>query len=144
MSSVPYSKRVSMFLPSWRVLAALLVVCMGIACSRSDKAAAVVGASPAIADSVAVEVVNDNYFDARVYAIYAGGARHPLGTIRSHNSESDLKIAWQPRRLAFEVHLVTGLRTYLSYEIDVYPGEYVQLRLPPDFEVSDTFRRISR
>ena len=144
MSSVPYPKRVPMFPPSLRLLPALLVVCLGIACSRSEKAAVVVGAMPAIADSVAVEVVNDNYFDARVYAIYAGGSKHPLGTIRSHNSESDLKIAWQPRRLAFEVHLVTGLRTYLSHEIDVSPGDYVQLRLPPDFEVSDTFRRISR
>lgn len=133
-----------MVLPAFRFLSALLVVALAVACSSKDTGSVVVGAGPAIADSVAVEVVNDNYFDARVYAIYAGGAKHPLGTIRSHNSESDLKIAWQPRRLAFEVHLVTGLRTYLSHEIDVSPGDYVQLRLPPDFEVSDTFRRVSR
>jgi hypothetical protein len=103
-----------------------------------------VGAAPSVADSVELEVVNDNYFDARVYAVYAGGARHALGTVRSHTTESDLRIGWQPRRLAFEVHLVTGFANYVSHDIDVSPGDYVQLRLPPDFDVSDSFRRIPR
>ena len=127
-----------------RIFTVLAVLPLAVACSRSDRAAVVVGAAPAVADSVAVEVVNDNYYDARVYAVYAGGAKHRMGTVRSHSSESDLRIPWQPRRLAFEVHLVTGFRTYLSHEIDVSPGDYVQLRLPPDFDVSDSFRRVSR
>jgi hypothetical protein len=122
-------------------LLAFLTVAM--ACSRSDNPA-VIGVAPAIADSVALEVVNDNYYDARVYVVYGGGGKHPLGTIRSHTVESDLKFPWQPRHMAFEVHLITGFETYLSHEVDVAPGDYLQLRLPPNFEVSDSFRRISR
>ncbi len=129
--------------PPSRTLTAFLLVTIVLGCSRSENPL-VVRASPAIADSVAVEVVNDNYYDARVYAVYSGGERHPLGTVRSHNSESDLKIPWRARQLAFEVHLVTGFHTYISHEIPVEPGDYVQVRLPPNFEVSDAFRRISR
>jgi hypothetical protein len=125
-----------------RVLIALVVLPLAVACSRGDKAVVVVAAEPALADSVTVEVVNDNYYDARVYAVYVGGTKHPLGTVRSYNSESDLRIPWQPRPLVFEVHLVTGFQKYASHQIDVFSGDYVQLRLPANFEVSDSFRKI--
>ena len=142
MTSCPSEKRLSVYIPPMRVLTALVVLSLAVACSRGNKAAVVVGTAPEVADSVTVEVVNDNYYDARVYAVYVGGAKHPLGTVRSYNSESDLRIPWQPRPLVFEVHLVTGFETYLSYEIDVFSGDYVQLRLPANFEVSDSFRKI--
>jgi len=132
-----------MRLPLHRIPTVIVLFAVAVACSRKNNPS-VVGATPAIADSVAVEVVNDNYYDARVYVVYAGGGKYPLGTVRSHTIESDLRFAWQPRHLAFEVHLVTGFQTYLSHEVDVAPGDYLQLRLPPNFEVSDSFTRISR
>jgi len=131
-----------MYIPLSRVLIALVALTLAAACSRGDKALVVVDTAPAVPDSVTVEIVNDNYYDARVYAVYAGGAKHPLGTIPSYKTESGMRIPWLPRPLRFEVHLVTGFETYVSLEIDVFSGDYVQLRLPANFEVSDSFRRI--
>ena len=131
-----------MYISLGHVLTAVALLPLAVACSRGDKPVVLVGEAPAVPDSVTVEVVNDNYYDARVYAVYVGGAKHPLGTISSYKTESGLRIPWLPRPLVFEVHLVTGFETYLSYEIDVFSGDYVQLRLPANFEVSDSFRKI--
>ena len=133
-----------MYISLSRVLTAVVALPLAVACSRGGKAVVVVDTAPAVPDSVTVEIVNDNYYDARVYAVYVGGAKHPLGTIPSYKTESGLRIPWLPRPLVFEVHLVTGFETYLSHEIDVFSGDYVQLRLPSNFEVSDSFRRIPR
>ena len=142
MTSGPYKKRLTMYISLRAVLSVVVALPLAVACSRGNKALVVVDEAPAIADSVTIDVVNDNYYDARVYAVYVGGAKHPLGTVRSYNSESGLRIPWQPRPLVFEVHLVTGFQRYLSYQIDVFSGDYVQLRLPANFEVSDSFRKI--
>ena len=133
-----------MYISLSRVLSAVAALTLAVACSRGGNSVVVAGEAPAIADSVTVEIVNDNYYDARVYAIYVGGERHPLGTIPSYKTTSGMRIPWRPRPLVFEVHLVTGFGKYLSYEIDVFSGDYVQLRLPPNYEVSDSFRKIPR
>ena len=118
-----------------------LVICV-VACAQKENPA-VVRSTPGLADSVTIDVINDNFYEARVYAVYAGGLKHALGTVRSHHSEEGMRIPWRARSLAFEVHLVVGFESYLSHEIMVEPGDYIQLRVPQNIRSSGSFTRIS-
>jgi hypothetical protein len=98
----------------------------------------------ALPDSIYVEVVNDNFYDARVHAIYQGGARYTLGTIHGNGGHSETALAWQPRMLTFEVSFIIGGGAYVSHPVDVARGDVVEVRLPQNIEASGFFRRVSR
>ncbi len=91
---------------------------------------------------VAVHVVNDNYYSARVRAFYDGGNQYIIGTVESHTTADTFEIPWDTGALWFEVDLITGPGRYLSEKVLVEPGDIVELRLPPDIEESGFFRRI--
>jgi len=92
-------------------------------------------------DSVFVEVINDNYYDARLYAVYAGGARYPLGTVGGNLRQARVAIPWSPRPLVVELLLVIGGGRYVSDALSAQPGEVVEIRLPPNLDASGFFRR---
>jgi hypothetical protein len=94
-------------------------------------------------EQVFVDVINDNYYDARIYAIYGGGARRALGTVPGNERRLALAIPWQPRALLFEVVLVVDGSVYRSEGMNVAPGDVVQLRLPPNIATSGFFTRVS-
>ena len=121
------------------LLGATALLCA--ACSRRETPV-VVGSAPELNDSVTVEVVNDNYYDVRVYAVYGSSTRHALGTIASHHRSEGIGIPWSPRRLSFEVHLVVGFESYVSHDIAVERGDYIQLRVPPNIAHSGSFTRL--
>ncbi len=98
------------------------------ACSRGTPA--VGGLSPLLDDSVTITVVNDNYYDAGVYAQYEGGIRDRLGTVTGNTSQT-FKIRYHPRLLIMRMHLI-GVGTALSNELTVDPGDVLELRLMPD------------
>ena len=100
------------------------------------------GADPAFREEIAVRVINDNYYSARIRAVYDGGNRYSIWTVESHSTVDDLVIPWQPRLLWFEIDLIVGPGFYLSDRVHVAPGDLVELRLPPDLEESGFFRRI--
>ena len=89
-----------------------------------------------------VEVINDNYYDARLYALYAGGARYPLGTVGGNLSQAQVAIPWTPRPLVVELFLVIGGGHYVSDVLSPQPGEVLQVRLPPNLDASGFFRRV--
>lgn len=91
-----------------------------------------------------VEVVNDNYYDARVHLIYDGGTRHSLGTIASNARGPTEAVPWLPRPLFVEVTLVVGGGVYRSQAIDVVQGEVLVIRVPANLETSGFFRRVRR
>ena len=97
---------------------------------------------PAAPDSVFVEIVNDNYYDARLHAIYEGGMRYPLGTVGGNRRQAAVAIPWQPRPLEVTVTLIIGGGAYVSDRIDVAPGDIVAVRVPPNIASSIFFRRI--
>ena len=117
-----------------------------LACARSRAAPGLNGPEPASedVDSVFVEVLNDNYYDARVHVIYEGGTRHSLGTIASNARGPTTPVPWLPRPLFIEVTLVVGGGVYRSQAIDVVQGEVLQIRVPADLETSGFFRRVRR
>ena len=95
-------------------------------------------------ETIVVEAVNENYYDARIHAVYAGGQRRSLGTIAGNGGRARVELPWEPRALVFEVLLVTDGATYVSQSVDFAPGESFELRVPSDISVSGFFRRVSR
>jgi hypothetical protein len=98
--------------------------------------------APSVHDSIAVHVVNQNYYDATIYWVYQGEARRRLGIVQGNQSELMFKVPWGPRSLAFDVDLIVGTGVYRSQEVSVSPGDVVELTLPPNIQSSGFFHRI--
>jgi hypothetical protein len=117
---------------------------LGAACARPQAARVQPSAGDVTPDSVFVEVVNDNYYDARIHLIYDGGMRHSLGTIGGNWRQAGVAIPWQPRALFVDVTLIIGGGVYRSDRIHVSPGDVLEIRVPADLESSGFFRRVGR
>lgn len=99
-------------------------------------------ASPVTQDSIYVRVINDHFYDARVYVLYDGGERHSLGLHIGHTESQLIPVLWQPRRLEFEISFIAQAGLYLSDDLSLQPGEVVQLTIPPNIASSAFFRRV--
>jgi len=118
-----------------------LAILAGAACAggrEMDRAA------PATSDSIYIETLNENFYEARIHAVYKGGQRRSLGTIAGNGGRARIGIPWEPRALTFEVLFVISGSAYVSYPVDVSRGEAIELRLPPNIDESGFFRRVSR
>jgi hypothetical protein len=99
-------------------------------------------ASPVTQDSIYVRVINDYFYDARVYVLYDGGARHPLGLVVGHTESQLIPVLWQPRRLEFEISFIGETGLYLSDNLNIRSGDVVHLTIPPNIATSTFFRRV--
>jgi hypothetical protein len=120
------------------VAAALALLGTGCASGRNADQAA---AQP---ERIFIEAFNDNFYDARVHAVYSGGSRRSLGTIAGNGGRAQLTLGWEARPLVFEVSFIIDGASYVSYPVDVTPGQSVVVRLPPNMQASGLFRRVSR
>ena len=93
-------------------------------------------------DSIVVYTVNENYYDARIHAIYDGGQRLSVGTVAGNGGRSRIALPWQPRAVEFSVFLVTAGTTYLSPPFDLSAGDSIELRVPLNITSSGFFRRV--
>lgn len=118
------------------------VIVVTAACIRGRAVDVQHAATPDAPDSVFVEVINDNYYDARLYVLYAGGARYPLGTVGGNLRQARVAVPWTPRSLVVELFVVVGGGHYLSDAVTPQPGEVVEVRLPPNLDASGFFRRV--
>lgn len=120
------------------------LVVFGVACARAKDVRVQPAAAGTAPDSVFVEVINDNYYDARIHLIYDGGLRHSLGTIAGNQRQAGVAITWQPRALFVEVTLIIGGGVYRSDRIHVSPGDVLEVRVPANIASSGFFRRVRR
>lgn len=95
-------------------------------------------------ESFVVEVLNDNFYAARIHAVWNGANRRSLGTIDGNGGRSRATLDWEPRSLAFEVQFVTEGSSWISQSVDVSPGDSIELRIPSNIRESGFFRRVSR
>ncbi|MGH7529328.1 MAG: hypothetical protein ACREMN_03010 [Gemmatimonadales bacterium] len=136
---------------SLRHCAGAALVLLSLACARSrdvtvqrgEGQGAGAGAGD-VGDTLFVEVINDNYYDARIHLVYDGGAPYSLGTVPGNQSVPLQSVPWQPRPLVVEISLVIAGGTYRSDRIDVAPGDVLQIRVPADLQDSGFFRRVAR
>jgi hypothetical protein len=94
-------------------------------------------------ESIVVHAVNENYYDARIHAVYDGGQRRSLGTIAGNGGRTRAVIMWEPHSLVFEIVLVTQGSTYISQDVDVARGDSIEIRVPSNIGESGFFRRVS-
>lgn len=101
-------------------------------------------AEPREPEIIVVEAYNENFYDARVHAVFAGGQRRSLGTIAGNGGRTQTTLAWEPHALVFEISFLISGAEYVSHPLEVSRGEHVELRLPSNIEDSGFFRRVSR
>lgn len=126
----------------FRAIIASVALALGTACALPGTSSGAPGHSPP--DSIVVDVLNENYYAARIHAVHTGGQRRSLGTIPGNGGRARLALAWEPRALVFEVLLVTLGAAYVSYPVDVAPGESIDVRVPSNINESGFFRRVRR
>ena len=119
----------------WKITTIAALLCVGVACASRR------GASTN--ESIIVHAVNENYYDARIHAVFDGGQRRSLGTIAGNGGRTRAVLMWEPRSLAFEIQLVTEGSAYISQEVDVTAGDSVEVRVPANINESGFFRRVS-
>lgn len=95
-------------------------------------------------DNITIAITNDNFYDARIHAQYDGGHRYSLGTVAGNGQQAEVMIRWEPRPITFEIMLIISGAVYLSYPVQVLPGDTVEIRLPPNIDASGFFRRVPR
>jgi hypothetical protein len=122
-------------------MTAVVLALAGAGCASRQSGDRTTPEQPA---DIVIEAVNDNYYDARVHAIYTGGTRRSLGTIAGNGGRTQLALGWEPRALVFYISFVIDGAAYASYPVDVTPGQHLVLRLPPNIRESGYFRRLSR
>lgn len=94
-------------------------------------------------ENIVVHAVNENYYDARIHAVYDGGQRRSLGTLAGNGGRTRAVINWEPRSLLFEIQLITDGSAYISQAVDVPAGDSVEVRVPANISGSGFFRRVS-
>lgn len=125
------------------LMVAVAVAISCVACWPGRSGGAKGGAVPR-PDSVRVAVLNENYFAARIHAVFDGGPRRSLGTIDGNGGRASIALAWEPRALVFELLLITDGSAYVSYPVDLAPGDSIELKIPATLRESGFFRRVRR
>lgn len=128
----------------WSRLMAVAHVLAGAACASGHGVSVERSPFPEPPDSVLVEVVNDNFYDARIHAVYDGGQRVSLGTIAGNGNRAEATIHWEPRPIVFEILFIIGGSAYVSYPVEAERGDIIEVRLPRNIDMSGFFRRVSR
>jgi len=118
-----------------------VIVFGAVACAGNRGGIAVTHPESAFArDSITISVLNDHWYDARVYVVYGDAIRYPLGVVANKREAGPFTIPWHVQPLAMEVDFIIEYGRYLSDEILVDPGDLVELRIPPNIAASGFFR----
>jgi hypothetical protein len=126
-----------------QIMMAAAIALVAGACARSS-GGATGGAGMARRDSIHVEAINENFYDARIHAVFTGGQRRSLGTIAGNGGKARMALAWEPRSLVFEVVFITDGAAYASLPVDIPAGESIEVRVPMNISGSGFFRRLRR
>lgn len=124
------------------ILVGLVTAGVLIACGRRKGADVQRTDVPQTRDSIFVQIINDNYYDSRVYVVFESGTRFPLGTVSGNGRQEPVAIPWMPRALRIELLIIIGGGRFVSDPLDTRPGELVEVRIPPNVDASGFFHRI--
>lgn len=82
-----------------------------------------------VPDHLTVEVQNDNFYDATIYAVRQG-QRLRVGWVGGHTAET-FEFKWPALDLSFEIALL-AVGSYFTYPLPVDRGDQLGLRVLPD------------
>lgn len=102
--------------------------CAGLACGRTPPSQ---GAAPhRQADTVLVTVINQNFYDANVYASYDGYEVRRLGLVTGFSTDT-FALPWRGSLLRMHMRFV-GAGGGSSNELLVDPGDVLEFIIQPD------------
>ncbi|NIM49552.1 MAG: hypothetical protein GTN78_22220 [Gemmatimonadales bacterium] len=96
---------------------------------------------PERGDELALEVENQNFYDATLYAI-SGSRRQRLGTVGG-NGKGSFTFPWVAPEVRIEILLIS-VGSYLTQPISVDRGDVLQLTIEPDLDRKIPLRRRRR
>ncbi len=108
------------------LLALLILVLLAASCGPLARR----GAGPGGPGRVPVEVENQNFYDATIYAI-ANGARVRIGQVGGNRSAILAAPFPATGQLGFEIRLL-AIGAFTSHSVQVAPGDTVHLIVPAD------------
>ena len=117
--------------PRCSAFGALVLVPLAWACASSS---ATVNPFEAAAGGgqIHVKVVNENFYDATIWAVVNGARQHRLGVVTGKQN-ADFKMTWTvPQPLQFEIDLRTGNKSCVTDQMVVDPGDELELQIRPD------------
>lgn len=105
---------------------------LGVGGCGASRSGAVGGEEPDQTEErrVTVEVSNENFYDATIYAVYGSGQRIRLGTV-SGNSVETFTFRWNPLNVFFYINLI-GSGDASTQSEGVNPGDLLLLRVTSD------------
>ena len=77
-----------------------------------------------------MHVINENFYDATIYAVDQGGTRQRLGIVSGH-SEETFRFRWHTMEMSVEIRLLAVGSTQ-TYSLPVNEGDVLELRVQPD------------
>jgi len=80
------------------------------------------------ADSIHVEVQNQNFYDTVIFVVYAGSNRRRLGAVGGQSTR-EFGLRWEPTELRFRVDFVGARLDTQSEPIEPRVGETVRLQI---------------
>ncbi len=108
------------------LLAVLILVLIAVSCAPLGRR----GAAPGAPDRIPVEVENQNFYEATIYAI-TNAARVRIGRVGG-NASGVLSAPFPATgQLGFEIRLL-AVGAYSTHSVAVVPGDTVHLVVPPD------------
>lgn len=85
------------------------------------------------AGQIHIEVRNDNFYDATIWAVVSGVRQRKLGVV-SGKQNADFTMRWTVARpLQFEIDLLTGNMTCRTDALVVDPGDHLELQITSAF-----------
>lgn len=80
-----------------------------------------------------IKVLNQNYYDATIWAVVRGARQHRLGVVAGKMDE-EFTMSWKSSEpLQFEIDLLTGSTRCLTDPLMVDPGDILELQIAADF-----------
>ena len=99
------------------------------ACASSSGPRPIFSREAGDGDNITITADNQNFLDATVYAVWSGAARERIGMVTGLTSQT-FQVDDRASELQIEIDFIGG-GSVTTGRIGVYPGDHLELVIPP-------------
>ena len=119
--------------PPLPLMAAMLVPLLLTACATGRKNSGDPFAQSRGEQQIHIRVLNQNFYDATIWAVVRGARHSKLGTVVG-KQDADFTMPWTfSEPLQLEIDLLTGNQRCRTDPLTVDPGDILELQITVDF-----------
>jgi hypothetical protein len=96
--------------------------------------------TPRGARDVTLLVINQNFLDASLYAVWSNGRRFRIGDVTG-NTEREFSLRRETNSLQVQIRLLSVEGSYLTDPMSVFDGDYLELVVDPGLDKRIRIRR---